>query len=486
MNEDLLPTESIDLSDKFDDAHKFDLNIEKVLEHWHPAYAIREFIANALDEHTITGTAEPTINKDSNGSWRIIDYGRGIEYKHLTQKENAEKLKHPNVIGQFGIGLKDALAVCYRHKIGVSIRSRHGDISTAMLPKVGFSDISTLHGLVRPPSNPDKVGTEVVLLGVSDDNMDEAKSFFLHYNRENSLEATKYGEVLGKSPKDGAARIYVKGLFVAEEPNFLFSYNVTNLNASLRKSLNRERTNVGRSAYSDRVKDILKECRSSTVAEPLAADLSQFTTGRMHDELSWKDVVLHACRVLQSLEKVVFVSPWQLASASVTRAQDDGYRPVVVPDDIAFALGKLTDFSGNPMFDINAFRREWNESFKFSFVSQEDLTPSERMIYRLIDEVLKLSQVNLSELEVNEIVVSETMRLNEQGSEVVGLWAPEHSRIVIKRDQLAQPALFFGTLLHEIGHASSGTQDGTMEFEEVLTQRLGVLAESALARLSRS
>ena len=39
--------------------------------------------------------------------------------------------------------------------------------------------------------------------------------------------------------------------------------------APLRRALNRERTNVGRTAYSDRVKEILKECRSPAVAEPL-------------------------------------------------------------------------------------------------------------------------------------------------------------------------------------------------------------------------
>src|SRR5216117_871880 len=36
----------------------FDLNIEKVLEHWTIPFAIRELIANALDEQALTGTAE--------------------------------------------------------------------------------------------------------------------------------------------------------------------------------------------------------------------------------------------------------------------------------------------------------------------------------------------------------------------------------------------------------------------------------------------
>jgi hypothetical protein len=37
----------------------FDFNVEKVLEHWTVAFAVRELIANALDEQMITGTLEP-------------------------------------------------------------------------------------------------------------------------------------------------------------------------------------------------------------------------------------------------------------------------------------------------------------------------------------------------------------------------------------------------------------------------------------------
>lgn len=38
---------------------KFDLNMEEVLEAWGPADAVRELLANALDEQALTGTAEP-------------------------------------------------------------------------------------------------------------------------------------------------------------------------------------------------------------------------------------------------------------------------------------------------------------------------------------------------------------------------------------------------------------------------------------------
>ena len=91
---------------------EFDLNIETMLENWTVAHALREVIANALDEQALTGTGEPQISQDDLGRWHVRDWGRGLRYEHLTQNENQEKLAQPDrVVGKFGVGLKDALAL---------------------------------------------------------------------------------------------------------------------------------------------------------------------------------------------------------------------------------------------------------------------------------------------------------------------------------------------------------------------------------------
>lgn len=456
--------------------HAFDLNIETVLEHWPVSNAVRELIANALDEYELTATELPKIEKIADGEWGVRDFGRGLRYQHLTQNEDLEKLNHPRVIGQFGIGLKDALAVCHRRSVDVVIRSRHGTIRTTMQAKAGFSDVVTLHAVVAEPDDPEMAGTEVMLRGVADADIEDAMSFFLRYSGDEILEQTKYGEVLRKPVGSSPGRVYVRGMLVAEEPNFLFSYNVTELNAALRRALNRERSNVGRGAYSSRVKDILKSAETSEVAEPLARDLAGFASGRLHDELAWKDVAIHACRVLQSVAKVVFVTPWQLPLAFVEYARRDGYDPVVVPEDIATALGDVTDLAGEPMFDLGAFQRSWNESFQFVFVDPADLTETERTIYDLANDILRIAGIDLEQVGVDEIRVSETMRLNERGGETVGMFEREARRVVVKRDQLRDASTFLGTLLHELEHAASGHIDGTLEFEDALTRRIGAVA----------
>ena len=172
-------------------AQAFDLNIEKVLEHWTVPFAIRELIANALDEQALTGTADPEIYKDGAGCWHIRDAGRGLRYEHLTQNENAEKRRHSQVIGQFGMGLKDALAVFDRRGVSVMIRSPHAVITTGRRPKEGFPDVVTLHALVSQPSDPGQVGTDITLTGVKDADVETARRFFLRYSDEKLLEATE-------------------------------------------------------------------------------------------------------------------------------------------------------------------------------------------------------------------------------------------------------------------------------------------------------
>ena len=466
-----------------DGEQAFDLNIEKVLEHWTVPFAIRELIANALDEQALTGTAEPAIYKDSAGDWHVADGGRGLRYDHLTQNESAEKRASPQVIGQFGMGLKDALAVFDRRGIGVEIRSGHGDITTGRRPKEGFPDVITLHALVSPPSDPSRAGTDITLKGVSDEDVAAARQFFLRYSGEQLLESTEHGDVLARRGRRSPARVYVKGLLVAEEPNFLFSYNVTRLSAALRRALNRERSNVGRSAYTDRVKAILIACRSTSVAAPLADDLNGYSAGQLHDELAWRDVALHACRVLQTHEKVVFATAWQLAddTAQLEYARGDGYRIVVVPDDIARSLGDLTDLDGRPLVDLSKYRDEWNESFTFDFVGPDTMTPGEREVYDRIPELCALAGVSLAQRRVS-VEVSKTMRLSVTGDPVLGLWEEAEHRIVVRRDQLSSLATFAATFLHEIGHMASGTSDGTIAFEIELSRLLGLAAAAALGR----
>jgi len=463
----------------------FDLNIEKVLEDWEVYHAIREIIANALDEQVLTRTKEIEISQDAKGLWHIRDFGRGLKYEHLTQNENEEKLSHPNlVIGKFGVGLKDALATFDRHGIKVLIRSRYGDITVVKSEKHGFEDIVTLHASISPPSYGDFQGTEFILQGCSDEDIKTAKSYFLKFSGETILEDTVYGSVLEKT---GQSKIYVNGLRAAEEENFLFSFNITSITQAMRKALNREKTHLGRTAYTDRVKTILLACKSKDVAELLANDLQGYETGMMHDELKWNDISVHACKLLNALDNVIFLTPHQLVEAKdiVDNAKSDGLRVVTIPENVREKISGLQDYTGRGIRDLSGFKAEWNQSFKFKFVERNDLTDQERIVFDSTKQIVDL--IGGFPVNVKRVLISETMRIEMWGlREAEGLWESSDGSIIIKRDQLRSLKKYSGTLLHEIAHAMSGTSDVSREFEDQLTSLLGLISSKVLTKNSDS
>ena len=459
---------------------EFDLNMEEeLLEAWDASDGIRELIANALDEAALSDTKEPEIFEDKQGRWHIRDYGRGLTHQDLTQGEDEEKLNNPDkVIGKFGVGLKDALAVLYRQDVDVTVHSPYISFTVEQASKAGFDDIETLHAVIRKTEHPDLDGTEVILNGCTEDEIERAKKNFLTYTDALLLEETRFGEVYEPS-EDGQASIYVTGLKVATEENFLFSYNITNTTKKIRDALNRERSNVGRTAYTTRVQKILQACESGQVAEHLVDDLERIQEGTNHDELSWKPVQVHAARVLNARSESMFVSAEEQGQRKdlIERARGDGKRIVTVPDSTKRELRSESDIEGGEIRDVDLFQKEWEESFEFDWVEEDELDPHEREVWELKDRILSLAGL---EDQVEEVRISETMRSLETGWKAAGLWESGERRIIVKRDALSTKPRFVGLLLHEAAHAKRGASDQTREFEGDLTDLLGIMGTVAV------
>ena len=454
------------------EAKKFDLNIEEILENWNISDGIREIIANALDEQKLTDSRPIEIFKSFKNTWHIRDYGRGLKDEHLTQKENAEKREHPHIIGKFGIGLKDALATFERNQVGVKIKSKHGEITIAKFPKHGFEDIPTLHAVITPPSDKHFQGTEVILKNVNKDDIDKAKSLFLAFSENRLLEKTIYGEVFQKDVSH--SNIYVNGVKVAEEPNFLFSYNITSLTIQIKKALNRERTNVGRKAYSDRVKSILLKCSSEEIATKLMKDLQEMTRGESHDELNWIDIQAHAVKILNAKKNVVFMTSieQQTNFNMVDDAHSRGLEIITIPDNLKLKISKARDLEGNVIRDIEELISEDHRSFEFKFIPPAHFNHHEREVWDFQDQIFEL--IGGKPRIVKDIKISETMRRDPHNfREALGLWDHKSRTIIIKRDQLKKLENFAGTLIHESVHASSGEVDVTQSFETELTKAIG-------------
>lgn len=468
---------SISNTTKEDNAKEFDLNIEKILENWEVYHAVREIIANALDEQVLTNTKDISIYKTNDGCWHIIDYGRGLNYHHLTQNENEEKLINDKLIGRFGVGLKDALATLYRHGIKVQIISKYGNITLKEASKNGFDDIITLHAEITPSQNSNMIGTDFCLFGCNVEDIDKAKSLFLNFSKKQILEKNIYGEVIENTTD--VADIYINGVKVAEEPNFLFSYNITSLTLQLKKALNRERTNVGRSAYTGRIKDILKACSSEKVINTLFDDLQQFGTGNRHDELSWNEISMHVSVKMSQLHKdTTFVSTNDLQDnpSLIDEMRRSGRNPIIVPDNV---ISKMDDYNtwakdGETLTTARQYLKEEQERFMPIPVDISTLTIQEKEVYNKTGAILEL--IDGTPKNVKKIIIVEKIYESELFNETLGLWVPKENKILIKRTQLKSIKQYSGTLLHECAHAISGEDDVSRNFELKLTEIIGMIS----------
>lgn len=453
----------------------FDLNIEDVLEHWEVEHAIREIIANALDEQLLSSSADVEMVEEGD-SCRIRDFGRGLAIEHFTLSESEEKLAGPDgIIGKFGVGLKDALATFHRRGIGVSIRSRHGNFRLREASKHNFDGITTLHVEFSPAADV-MDGTEFMLEGVTHEDVAKAKALFLRFSGEQPIERTSYGDILRRG--SGDARVYISGVLANEESNFLFSYNVTSLTEAMKKRLNRERLNVGRTTYAERVKAILKSAGSEAVETALSDQVAARARGTQCDEMQWIEISQRALNILHERAKVTYLTEEEIALHPnvVDNMRQDGFEVVVVDDAQKDKLEAQVEAGDGDLRTLEGYVDQYNESFSYEFVEPGGLRPEERAVFEQTPALLDL--VGIPESRAPKVLVSETMRVGLDSTE--GVWDSELEAIVIKRSQLTSIGAYGATLLHEAAHAMTGAVDATRRFESVLTDYLGLTAAAAL------
>ncbi|WP_130491239.1 hypothetical protein [Motilibacter rhizosphaerae] len=131
-------------------------------------------------------------------------------------------------------------------------------------------------------------------------------------------------------------------------------------------------------------------------------------------------MAVHACRVLDRHERVLFVTVAELdeARASIGRARDDGYRLVIVPPGVARMLGRPTT-GDQPVTTLSRFEARYNDSFAYDFVAAADLTEQEQAVLALARSLLRLAGTRLGG-RVKAVRVLRTMRLGPAGTTSAG------------------------------------------------------------------
>lgn len=234
----------------------FDLNTYHVHNSWDVPKAIREFIANALDEQLLTSTPDIQIDYNSSTQTVIIqDFGRGLRLEHLVQDQNEEKNHSKSVtMGKFGYGLKDAIAYLFNQNMPVSIYSKFLGLTPIIGAKNGTS-ISTIHMTGYLISYLAQ-GTRIEIPRVSLEQLEQAKKYFIRFNNYQQISSTKYGSVYRKWPGE-RSKIFISGQMITEDSNYNYHYDIIPTK-KIRDSLSRERNSLNRGIYSTRITDIIK------------------------------------------------------------------------------------------------------------------------------------------------------------------------------------------------------------------------------------
>jgi len=109
-------------------------------------------------------------------------------------------------------------------------------------------------------------------------------------------------------------------------------------------------------------------------------------------------------------------------------------------------------------------------------VDPADLTATERDAWSILPELLALAGNHTKR--VTAVRISTTMRLDEGQYETEGLW--DSPNIVLKRSVLDSRRHFASVLLHEIAHASSRADHGSLAFMSAIDELAGIAAVEAV------
>src|SRR5581483_10690380 len=97
----------------------------------------------------------------------------------------------------------------------------------------------------------------------------------------------------------------------------------------------------------------------------------------------WKDVAVHACKILSASGSYLFVTASQLIdnASAVNHARGDGLKIVTVPDNIHAEVVGARGIDGAPIRDISVYQAELTIRFKLYWVPLEEMRRAGREVF---------------------------------------------------------------------------------------------------------
>lgn len=211
-----------------------DLNVSVGLApHLDVCDALCELVMNSCDA---APTSVPGYSTEDCSTVVLHDQGPGLPLESFTVGRTHGDDK---VVGRFGLGLKDAVAVLMRHGARVDIVSKQG--SYGFMVRTGALGTETIHVQRRAPAG---AGTRITVSGLQGaaQSVATVKALFLCWSQPKLLHSSGGVDVLlpNQSGKKHCGKLFVNGVAVTPPQLLHLSYNFKEATSDQRMACDRD------------------------------------------------------------------------------------------------------------------------------------------------------------------------------------------------------------------------------------------------------
>lgn len=393
-----------------------DLNANSILKDWDVEKAIRELLANAIDESVESKTPLPILNFEDH-VLTIRDMGRGLNTEHFSYNINPTKTNSTNYIGKYGFGLKDCLAVLHREEKSITIESKYLYVEEILSKRKQNFNNKVLHIVMEEPRNEEYIGTTITVRGIRTKEFKKLKRYFPQYCFDSPpLVETKYGCIYAKQSPNEESIIFINGIRVNEESNFMYHYSIRSNNKKIIAAMSgdRDRNKISKAVYADKVQQILtiSSERCQSVRDELANQFKEDPEDRYY-ELSYADI--------KKLEKNIKDKPkikpkikvrQEVSSSSDSEEEEKARGPIVKPitredvflKEVTIMLTKL--FKDNvPRLEVKTSNSNYRNSSDILYIDSEDFTTLDSFKRKVMSLYLEMCLADKNEKKLLSIAL---------------------------------------------------------------------------------
>lgn len=412
---------------------------------WGMAEALREVLQEWVDTRRRYGCGGEV-------SWRkgfavVEDAGPGFPRAALALGFS-DKRERPDLVGQFGEGLKLAALVAARSGRKMEIET----VGFTAIPAIAADPVLGCDVLAFVLKENSRVSGTRVLVECTQDEYRAARQCFLE------LDGGRF-RVLWRAPEGQPAvmlpggQVFVNGVLAQTREDMMFSYDLGG--DCLKGAQNRDRTVVDEVALGKAVGEALACCRSVRVARMLLASVD---TGQVFYEHRVRVVPCEEALPLWRRALRAELGP-RVARGDCTPADEE------LRSTYRYRVLDRYPWQWDGLFDALGVYRSSRAlgSMRQRFRRRVRLSEAERKVLRWACRV-----VGKHVADPGRVVVVEELAAGEawgDAAEVLGQWDPEADVIRLCRRVLSDPRRALGVLLHEVLHRESRASDCTRAFE---------------------